>query len=58
MREHGAGLATPANIFKYMVAAIPMGRRPGARKTQAAWRHGHFGPKSAPVTAISDRERK
>ncbi len=26
--------------------------------TQSARRHGHFGPKSAPVTAISDRERK
>jgi len=24
------------------------GRRPGARETQAAWRHGHFGLKSAP----------
>jgi hypothetical protein len=26
--------------------------------SQAAWRRGHFGLKSAPVTAISDRERK
>jgi len=24
------------------------GMRPGAHETQAAWRHGHFGLKSAP----------
>ena len=29
-----------------------------ARGTGATWRHRHIGPKSAPVTAISDRERK